>query len=140
MAWVNITVRIKQFWLAILADRQRMVEAFREVRRQLGYHTLDAAYRAQKSLTIDQYSKRESGRVAWAVEDLVTLAHDWGITPAQLFCLWAEEFDGSTFAPLSEKTGLTIAECRRRFEVRRAQLGLTFQQMYLLVMADQVVL
>jgi hypothetical protein len=54
--------------------------------------------------------------------------------------LWAEEFDGSTFAPLAEKTGLTIAETRRRFEARRAALGLSFQQLYLLVMGDQVTL
>jgi hypothetical protein len=141
MGWVTIGAGITLFWQADLANnRRRMVAAFREVRRSLGYPTVDAAYRAQTALTLHQYSKRESGLVAWAVDDLIALAHDWQIPPAQLFCLWAEEFDGSTFAPLAEKTGLTIAETRRRFESRRAALGLSFQQLYLLVMGDQVTL
>jgi len=131
-----------QFWRVRLAnaEQKRLSEAFRNVRERLGYPTAEAGFRAQQHLTMEQWKNRESGRTEWTVLELVHLAHDWQMAPAELFCLWAEEVDGSTFAPLSEKTGLTIAECRRRFEVRRGQLGLSFQQLYLLVLKDQVTL
>ena len=121
-------------------ERRRLSKAFKELRSSMGYPTMEAGYRAQQHLTFEQYANRESGRTPWDVLDLIRLAHDWGLTPAELFSRWAEEFDGSTFAPLAEKTGLTIAETRRRFESRRAALGLSFQQLYLLVMGDQVTL
>lgn len=110
------------------------------MRERLGFATGESGFRAQHHLTIEQYKNRESGRTEWTVLELVHLAHDWKMAPAELFCLWAEEVDSSTFAPLSDKTGLSIAECRRRFELRRGQLGLSFQQMYLLVLKDQVTL
>jgi len=121
-------------------QNRRLAKAFKEVRRKLGYATAERGYRAQQSLSYAQFTDREKGRIEWAVGDLIVLAHEWGLSPAELFCLWVDEYDGSTFAPLAEKTGLSIGETKRRFERKQSETGLSFEQLFLLAMKDQITL
>ena len=118
----------------------KLSNAFRETRRKLGYATAEAGYRAQQSLTYTQFTNREQGRTEMAVSDLITLAKEWGVSPAELFCLWIEEYDSSTFAPIAEKSGLTINEARKRFEAKRRGTGLSFEHLYLLLSQGQITL
>ena len=119
------------------SEQHKLADAFKAVRVSLGFATAELGYRAQSGLSYDAYMNRESGRTEWSLLDIVRLAHDWNITPAHLISLWAESYDNSTFAPIAEKCGLPIEIARRRFDRKRAELGVSFEVLYLLIMRDQ---
>lgn len=118
--------------------QKRLGKALRQVRLSLGYPSVCSAFSAQNHLTYDQLVNRELGRAAISLEDLIKLADDWGSSPGELFCLLSEAMEESTFTPLAIKFGLTVDEARKRFQSKQAQTGIQFEQLYLLVLKDQI--
>lgn len=109
-----------------------------DVRRQIGYPSAYSACVAQRHLTIDQYRNRESGRAAISLEEFILLANDWGKSPIELFCLLSEAMDSSAFAPVAQKLEINITEARQRFKAKQLQTGMAFEQLFLLVLKDQI--
>lgn len=128
------------FGLVVLAQtyQYQLAKALVSVRKQLGYPSAYAACVAQTHLTYDQLRNRESGRAALSIEDLVGLAHGWGRSPAELFCLLSEALDDNTYLPIAEKAGTTVDEAKRRFQAKQVQTGMQFEQLFLLVLRDQI--
>lgn len=120
------------------SPQRRLAQALVAVRKGLGFPSAYAACHAQKHLSYDQYTKRERGYTTISVMDVVNLAHDWGKSPAELFCLLSEEMDGSTFEPLAVKCGLTSSEAKKRFKAKQIETGLSFDQLFLLITKDQI--
>jgi len=119
--------------------RNKLAIAWRHTRQDyLGFAYAQDAFKAQSTFTYWEYYKRESGRVSWRVEDIASLASDYHVPAAELVCRWLQAYDGTTFGEMAVKVGLTTRETQRRFEARLKSSGLPFEQLYLLVMSDQV--
>lgn len=118
--------------------QRRLGKALRRVRSELGFGSAYDACIAQSCLTYDQYINRESGRAAISVEDVMGLADGWGRSPAELFCLLSEAMQENAFQPIADKLGVSTTEAQRRFKVKQTQSGLRFEQLFLLVLKDQI--
>ena len=119
--------------------RNKLAIAWRQTRQEyLGYAYAQDAFKAQSTFTYWEYYKRESGRVSWRIEDIASLAIDYRVPTAELICYWLQAYNGITFGDMAFKLGLTTEETRRRFEAKLKGSGLPFEQLYLLVMRDQV--
>lgn len=119
--------------------KNKLAIAWRHVRQDyLGFAYAQDAFKAQQTFTYWEYYKRESGRVSWRVEDITSLASDYQVPVAELVCRWLQAYNGETYGNMAAKIGLTTTETQRRFEARLKSSGLPFEQLYLLVMSDQV--
>ena len=125
--------------LATIKTKQKIASAVRDVLcNWLGYAYSQDAGDAQKTLGAWAFYRRYTGLTSWKLEDVLAVADDWGINPAELICRIFQEYNGSTLYPIAEKMGLTLAETERRFEAKLAASRLTYNQLYLLVLSEQV--